>query len=173
MNTENMTLVGNLAGYNFFIGKDENGKEWYNIHPEAQGVNFPIAGYASKEQIAAIKKVPWPDRFVLPDMYQAWTKDQFVEIEKAIVKHLRYQWRTYEDGRGRHRVQFKGWDHITEIIGLAYTSSSSYAGYWITNVTLRHPQYPDYRYIGFSISHDNKYYAILWDSKENELIIQL
>lgn len=60
-------------------------------------------------------------------------------------------------------------------LGLPYTSSSSFAALWITNVTLYTYPEGDWHYIGFSIGEDGKVYATLFDneSPENEKVIAI
>jgi hypothetical protein len=62
---------------------------------------------------------------------------------------------------------------LTELLGLPYTSSSAYAGLWVTNTEAYNTKYPGFHYIGFAITEDNKCYGILWDAEENEVLIQL
>lgn len=102
---------------------------------------------------------------------QEWTPSQFKAIEKAISRHFSFkQIRTLH---GNYPAFYMGFKALEEIMGLAYTSSSSYAGYWICNTEVYNEKYPGYYYIGFAISTKGKYYAILWDKDENEIIIPL
>jgi len=74
---------------------------------------------------------------------------------------------------GNYPEMYLGWQAISERLGLAYTSSSSYAGYWVCNTEAYNDKFPGYHYIGFALSSDGKGYAILWNEKENEIIIPL
>lgn len=100
-----------------------------------------------------------------------WTIDQHTYIQRAICKHFRKD--EIKTAHGSYHKDYRGWAALGEIIGFAYTSSSSYAGYWVTNTEVYNKNYPGFRYIGFAISKDGKYYAILWDKDENEIIIEL
>jgi len=98
-----------------------------------------------------------------------WTTNQFQAIKKAISNY--FYCKPISTNKGIFTTySFK---QLADILGLAYTSTSSYAGYWICNVELKHNTYTDYHYIGFALSTDNKAYAILWDKDENEIIIPL
>lgn len=97
-----------------------------------------------------------------------WTPKDFTGIEKAIARHFKGKvLHTHKDS-----FYYAGCFHSLDcILGLAYTSSSSFALYGICNVELKYDE--TYNYQFFAISGDNKYYAILWDKDENEKIIEL
>src|ERR1700748_2182135 len=98
-----------------------------------------------------------------------WTPEQFKGMQAAIVKHFRKKtiWSINSKGQIVPRT-FKG---IDEVLGLAYTSSSSCAMYGICNVDIDYNNH--YRYTFFAIGQDGKYYAECWDKDENELIVEL
>ena len=50
-----MKLVHTGYGYDFYIGKDAEGKSFYNIIP--MGGNAPTSGYYDKEWIATMKGI--------------------------------------------------------------------------------------------------------------------
>ena len=85
-----------------------------------------------------------------------WNEKQFKEKERKIS--LRFD---------------STWESISEGLGLAYTSSSSYAAYWVCNLKLYLHKYPSFYYKCFAIGSNEKYYAVLWDKDENELIIEI
>lgn len=100
-----------------------------------------------------------------------WDANQFKAIEKAISRH--FSGKPMQTEQGNYPAMFLTFAAVADRIGLAYTSSSSYAGYWVCNAAPINPKYPNYRYIGFAISTDGKYYAILWDKDESEIIIHI
>ena len=51
-----MTLFKTVDKYDYYIGKDEKGVEFYNIIPT--GDNAPNGGYYSSEYISRMKEVP-------------------------------------------------------------------------------------------------------------------
>jgi hypothetical protein len=98
-----------------------------------------------------------------------WTPKNFSGIEKAIARHFKGRMVSQNYGCRLTNGNFR---HIDEVLGLAYTSSSSYALYCICNVELKYDN-TEFNYQFFAISGDSKYYAILWDKDENERIIEL
>jgi hypothetical protein len=105
-----------------------------------------------------------------------WSREQFTIVQTAISKHFLGDGIITETTRHlipKLRSYNSIFDCIDRVLGLAYTSSSSYAGYWVCNVTAINPKYLGYHYTGFALSSDNKAYAILWDKEENEIIIPL
>lgn len=62
---------------------------------------------------------------------------------------------------------------LESLLGLPYTSSSSFAGVWVTNTELYNPSFPGFNYIGFAIAEDGKCYGILWDKEESEILVKL
>lgn len=85
-----------------------------------------------------------------------WTPEQLKVIEGAISSHFR-----------------KGITNCKNWLGLAYTSTSSYAGYWVCNVQIEPVKYPNHSYVGFALTDSLKPYAILWDKDENEILLPL
>lgn len=100
-----------------------------------------------------------------------WTPQQFKMIESKIASHFREK--EIQTLHGNYNPSFRTFDKLDEIMGIAYTSSSSYAGYWICNTEVYKAIYPGFHYIGFALSQDGKAYGILWDKDENEIIIPL
>ena len=98
-----------------------------------------------------------------------WTPANFSGMDLAIAKHFKHG--VFNTHRGTHFLIGAGIRAIDRLLGLAYTSSSSFAMYSICNVELKYDE--QFNYIGFGISGDSKYYAILWDKDENEKIIEL
>jgi hypothetical protein len=98
-----------------------------------------------------------------------WTPKDFTLIQKAIAKHFKGRFVSQSYGLRLTNGNFR---HIDEVLGLAYTSSSSFALYGICNVELQYNN-TEYNYQFFAISDDHKCYAILWDKDENEKIIKL
>lgn len=103
-----------------------------------------------------------------PNFLAIWTPADFTGMEKAIARH--FKGRVLSTNYGLHTMtgNFKSIDNL---LGLAYTSSSSFALYGICNVELKYDN--EYNYQFFAIGKDGKFYAILWDKDENEKIIFL
>lgn len=100
-----------------------------------------------------------------------WTPKQFKAIEKKIATH--FSGKAMNTLHGKYPAMYLNFVALDDRLGLAYTSSSSYAGYWICNTEVKSNQHPEYKYVGFAIGKDDKYYAVLQDKDENELIVEL
>lgn len=101
----------------------------------------------------------------------SWTPRQFEYMERKISAHFSYK--PMQTLHGNYPEMYLGWQAVSERLGLAYTSSSSYAGYWVCNTEVYNSKFPGYHYTGFALSSNGKGYAILWDKDENEIIINL
>lgn len=100
-----------------------------------------------------------------------WTPAQFKAMNKAIVKHFDNK---YFSGRQMdYQPKYRTFKQLDNIMGLAYTSSSSCAGYWICNDTIVTSKHAPYHYIGFALGSDKKAYAILRNHLEEEMTIEL
>lgn len=107
-----------------------------------------------------------------------WSIDQFIIVEKAISKHFVSTGINVTNTKTRHLIPNlrdlkQRFENIDNVLGLAYTSSSSYAGYWVCNVEAQNDKYPGYHYTGFAMGAGNKVYAVLDDKDENEIILPL
>lgn len=106
----------------------------------------------------------------MPKMLTEWTGKEFDGIKKAILRHFKYATiSTHEDS-----ITFFNplWDDINTTFGLAFTSGSSMAGYWVCNIEAESP-IKGFKYIGFAADGLGGYYAILWDDNENERILPI
>lgn len=88
-----------------------------------------------------------------PKLLAEWTEQQTKKVERAISKH-------FERSIGA----------LDKMLGLAYTSSSAFAGLWVTSEA----RYEDTRfyYRGF-VCDGQVVYALLWDKDENEIYMPL
>ncbi len=100
-----------------------------------------------------------------------WTPEQFRLMRVTIANHFANK---YFSGRNMDfQPQVRRFQELDAIMGLAFTSSSSYAGYWVCNDEIVTSKYAGYKYIGFAMNNENKGFAILWDNEEKEIIIPL
>jgi len=98
-----------------------------------------------------------------------WTPAQFEAIKRKIAKHF-----AFTNAISQNGIKATGtFNMLNDFLGLAYTSTGIYAGYWVCNVELTNLNFPNHRYIGFALTNDNAGYAILWDKDENEIILPL
>ena len=106
-----------------------------------------------------------------PTFLKEWTEREFTKIQNAISGH--FSGKNMRTHHGNYPAMYLDWKAISDRLGLAYTSSSDYAGYWICNTNVESNDYKGFKYIGFAISEKGRYYAILWDKDENEKLILL
>lgn len=98
-----------------------------------------------------------------------WNEANFKGMKQALKSFFLFKGMNTKDG---FKTCFT-YNDLENLLGLPYTSSSAYAGEWITNTELYSNDFPGFHYIGFAISKSGKYCAILWDKDENEKIIEL
>lgn len=98
-----------------------------------------------------------------------WTRGQFETMEKAIVRYFtRIPLMMFND---KPVLMPKSWEGLDELLGFAYTSSSSCAMYSVCNGELQAGD--GYSYVYFAIGEDGNYYAELWDEDERKRVIRL
>jgi hypothetical protein len=100
---------------------------------------------------------------------QDWSDKDFKAMKQALKRSFVMKPLQTKDGQ---KVCYT-YSQLEELLGLPYTSSSSFAGVWVTNTELHNSLYPSFNYIGFAIAEDGKCYGILWDKEENEIIVKL
>lgn len=107
------------------------------------------------------------------DFIKEFTKKDFKKIEKAILKHFQAYKYTYTDGGNTTPKAFNPstYEDASNVLGLAYTSSSDCAGLWICNAELSATN--THRFVGFAINTEGKAVGIAWDKDENEILIEL
>lgn len=85
------------------------------------------------------------------DLLKNWSDDQFAKVEDAISSY--YQTPINE---------------ISEILGLAFTSSSAFAALWICSKYNYFKRNPNYHIRGFALSKDEKVVIYCEDYNGNE-----
>jgi hypothetical protein len=95
-----------------------------------------------------------------------WAEPDFKRMKQALKRFFLFKGLQIRSGI---KVCYTYAD-LDSLLGLPYTSTGIYAGVWVTNEEVKSNDHPGYNYIGFAISEDNKMYAILWDSEENEIL---
>ena len=136
------------------------------FHNKQYGGGIVFQSYSTNEleaQISDLKKAP---------VFVGEISDKQAKgLKRAISAH--FAWTTLNTNNGVKNFVTPNYDQVSEFLGLAYTSGSSYAGYWVCNVDAENTHVPGFRYIGFTVGQDGGYYAILWDKDENEKILPL
>lgn len=103
-----------------------------------------------------------------------WDKSQFKNAQKIITKWVNS--RFFETHHTPDKTPFYNtntFNKIAEVLGLAYTSSSDYAGYWVCNTSLYLDAKKVYQIDGFIQDKQGFVYAHCADKAENELLIPL
>lgn len=95
-----------------------------------------------------------------------WQPKHFTQMKAALKRFFLFKGLQIRSGV---KVCYTYAD-LEKLLGLPYTSSSSYAAVWVTNEEVKSNDYPNYHFIGFAIGGDDKCYSILWDKDENEII---
>jgi hypothetical protein len=117
-----------------------------------------------------------------PRFLDEWTPAQFEEMQSRIVKHFKKMPRIFYDTADG--IKWKspsqlgsGFEGVDTFLGLAYTSSSSYAGYWTCNVDVRNPENMTYRYNHFAITkateNGHRYIAVLSNESEQQMYLEI
>lgn len=101
-----------------------------------------------------------------------WNPQQFKTVQKAIVKYInsRY-WESHHSPDADPFIKYgkQTFNGISEVLGLAYTSSSQFAGYWTCNTDLFLDNAHNWRLIGFALDSASFVHAMFWDAEENEI----
>ncbi len=136
-----------------------------------------IEKYKGLDEFIAVKNNSWSPDYVIchnPKFLPEWNSAQFDAMDKAIERHFKGKTlNTHKGEIANTSVLDNTFSHLETVLGLAYTSSSSYAGYWICNVTLYLDADKRWQYSAFAIGTDGKFYATIQDKYENEFIIEL
>ena len=99
----------------------------------------------------------------------------YTKVKNAIHRHFMnntYQFQATHDPASKKPFKPFTFLKIEETLGLAYTSTSSYAALWVCNGGYLWAD-PDHYFIGFAINENGQVIAITQDENENELYIAL
>lgn len=103
-----------------------------------------------------------------------WTPKQFKTVQKAVVKYLNSRY--FETHHSKDRTPFVGCKTFAQydsILGLAYTSTGIYAGYWVCNTNLYLDSSQNWVIEGFILDKNSFVYLMCWDKYENEILIPI
>lgn len=103
-----------------------------------------------------------------------WTKEDFKTAKNAIAKFLNSRY--FEIHHSQDVTPFyncKSFDQFDNILGLAYTSTSDFAGLWICNTELYLDTEHKISLNGFVIGSGGFVFAIWNDKQENEIIFPI
>lgn len=106
------------------------------------------------------------------EFLKEWSADQLARVKKSIRKFIvsRY-WETHHspDADPFIIAGNNSYAGIDEILGLAYTSSSEFAGLWPCNTQLYLDNAHKFHLAGFALDKNSFVHAIWWDNEENEI----
>ena len=106
------------------------------------------------------------------EFLKEWNKQQFTTAQKAITKFInsRY-WETHHSPDADPFIKYnkRTFTGISEILGLAYTSTGDFAGYWVCNTELYLDNAHKWNLVGFAIGSNSFVHAIFYDAAENEI----
>lgn len=107
---------------------------------------------------------------------QEWIPSQHKHVEKAVRRFIlsRY-WETHHSPEADTFIVAgaSSFAAIASVLGLAYTSSSDYAGLWACNTELYLDVAHKFKLVGFAHDANGFTYSIWWDSEENEIIFPI
>ena len=101
-----------------------------------------------------------------------WSERQLKAVEKKILVFIKSRWFETMHG-GENKDPFIGcrtFEDIDNILGLAYTSSSSFAGLWACNTHLYLDAARDWYLNGFAMDKNGFVFAIWNNDEEAEAI---
>ena len=98
------------------------------------------------------------------EFLKSWDEKQVKQVEKAIKKFLNSRFFEYSHGYT---------PNLFDALGLAYTSSSAYAGLWVCNIELYFDAEQKFKVEGFALGNGGFVFAVCWDKDENEILIPI
>lgn len=113
------------------------------------------------------------------NLKKEWTDQETEKVEKSIREWLSNLTFSARIRRGINSTEYflpplKTEEQMNNLLGLAYTSSSEYAGLWVCNVELI-VKHDGKRYFvqGFAMDNYGNIYAVCHDKKENDNYITI
>jgi len=98
------------------------------------------------------------------NLLNTWTETQLKSVNKIVKKFINSRYFDHSHGYQ---------PNLFNALGLAYTSSSSYAGLWVCNIEIYIDAKQLFKIIGFALGSGGFVYAICWDKDENEILIPI
>jgi hypothetical protein len=108
------------------------------------------------------------------ELLKEWDKSQFKTAEKIITKWINSRFfESHHTPNKNPFIEGKSFKAIAGVLGLAYTSTSSFAAYWVCNTVLYLDAEQKYQIDGFAQEKSGFVYAYCMDKDENDLLIPL
>jgi hypothetical protein len=99
----------------------------------------------------------------------------YKKVKGKILSHFlnnHYKFQSTNDERSKKQFRVYSFSQIDDILGLAYTSTSAYAGLWVCNAGYLWAN-DTHTFTGFAINTDGQVIGIADDKDENEIFIVL
>lgn len=143
------------------------GKKYHN---KQYGGGLVFQMYNTPEEratVAALKEVN-------TDFVKEFKPADFKRVERAIKRHFQNYTYKYIKNHGDKPAPFipSSFKEIDEFLGLAYTSTGSYAGLWVCNGGYVMAN-DTHHFSGFTINANNEIVATVEDKDENTIYITL
>ena len=168
-NANNSDIFGISYKYNLALAKAKSfgGRKFHN---KQFGGGIVFSSYNTSHEsklIAQLKKVNTKFK-------KEWDKKDFKRVEKVILNHFVTHTYKFLKEHGSPLIKFSPFDYtsIDTILGLAYTSSSSFAGLFVCNAGYLMAN-ETHHFTGFMINELNQVVAEVQDENEKSIYIQL
>lgn len=103
-----------------------------------------------------------------------WDEKELQSAKKSIVKYLGSRYFESHHSEGKYCfLNCRTFSQFDNVLGMAYTSSSSYAGLFVCNTELYLDIDRKYKLDGFALGNGGFVYAVWSDSDENEVIFPI
>lgn len=109
------------------------------------------------------------------NLLQNWSSADFKNVEKQLTKFLKSRYfETHHSGIGKTPfIGCKTFRQYADVLGLAYTSSSSFACYNICNTSLYFDVHHKWKIEFIACDKQGFVYLIMWDNEENEIVFNI
>lgn len=106
---------------------------------------------------------------IAPKLKKEWTPENFKTVEKAITDYFKRTYVTTEPNVALFSI--RSFRDVDNCLGLAYTSSSSFAMYGVCNTQAYFDYGKHWHFVCFGLAEGNSgfVYALLHDNDENEI----
>ncbi len=107
-----------------------------------------------------------------PNLKTTWEPNNFITVNRAIKNYIRTHYLTAMHENVQQNLGTAiSFEQISDLLGLAYTSSSTFAMYSICNTELYFDFGQQWHFVCFGLAEGNSgfVYALLHDKEENEI----
>lgn len=107
-----------------------------------------------------------------PVFKKEWSENDFKNVERAIMKY--FAGKVFINHAPKNILFPYDLEGIENILGMPYTSSSSFAMMALDcNNNIKHPKNTDFYYSYVALDTNNQIYLVLQDIEENERFIKI